>query len=85
MTLARRLTALLLSLLAAAGMSAGAAQAASVGMSDGRTALFDSEHLRDLNFQQVRLVLPWDAARRDGDWNTWLTRASSQGWPVLVA
>lgn len=64
---------------------APAAPAATVGMSDGRPALFDSRELQALDFQQVRLVLPWDAARRAGTWDAWLGRATEQGWPVLVA
>jgi Glycosyl hydrolase catalytic core len=80
-----RLIATALAVLAACGTAPRAASAVGVGMSDGRPGLFDSEHLRDLDFQYVRLVLPWDAARRDGTWNAWLARASTQGWPVLIA
>ncbi len=54
-------------------------------MSDGRPMLFDSPHLHALNFQHVRLVLPWDAARRGGTWHAWLDRARLQGWQVLIA
>ncbi|MBO9533159.1 MAG: hypothetical protein J7513_09325 [Solirubrobacteraceae bacterium] len=85
MTAARRLTAQLLLLLAALVAVPGTAGAAGIGMSDGRPVLFDSQYLRDFNFQYVRLVLPWDAGVRAGEWDTWLARASAQGWPVLIA
>ena len=69
---------------AALGASQPAA-AAEFGMSDGRPQLFDSPHLHALDFQHVRLVLPWDAARRDGTWMEWLDRARLQGWQVMVS
>lgn len=61
------------------------ASAATVGMSDGRPAMFDAGVMRELNFQHVRLVLPWDAARSTGTWTTWLARATADGWPILIA
>lgn len=61
------------------------ASAATFGMSDGRPVLFDSEHLQGLDFQHVRLVLPWDAARRSGSWDAWLKRAQDRGFDVLIA
>lgn len=61
------------------------AAAATVGISDGRAALFDAPQLRELDIRHVRLVLPWDAARRTGTWTTWLARATEQGWPILLA
>jgi hypothetical protein len=61
------------------------AQAATVGISDGRPALFDANALREVNFAHVRLVLPWDAARTNGTWTTWLDRASASGRPILIA
>ncbi len=83
---ARRLRLLLGAATAALALTgAQPAAAAEFGMSDGRPALFDSAHLHALNFQHVRLVLPWDAARRDGSWHGWLERARLQGWQVLVA
>ncbi len=69
----------------AGGPAADEARATEFGMSDGRSALFDAPHLHELAFTRVRLVLPWDAARRDGSWNEWLRRAELQGFPVLVA
>lgn len=68
--------------LAATVQPAGAAR---FGMSDGRPVLFDSPHLHALDFEHVRLVLPWDAARRPGTWHVWLDRARLQGFQVLVA
>ncbi|MBJ7473032.1 MAG: hypothetical protein JHD16_17135 [Solirubrobacteraceae bacterium] len=64
---------------------AQSAAAAEYGMSDGRPMLFDSPHLHALEFKHVRLVLPWDAARREGTWTAWLERARLQGWQVLIA
>lgn len=61
------------------------AAAATVGISDGRAALFDAPQLRELDIRHVRLVLPWDAARSTGTWTTWLARATQQGWPILLA
>lgn len=84
----RILAALLTSIVAVTTASAATtpvAGAATVGMSDGRPALFDAAVMRELDFQHVRLVLPWDAARRNGTWTTWLDRASTDGWPILIA
>ncbi len=71
--------------MAATLASAQPAAATEFGMSDGAPRLFDSPHLHALNFQHVRLVLPWDAARRDGTWREWLERARLQGWQVMVS
>ncbi len=84
---ARRLAptvALIVATLVAA-VAPAPASAATVGISDGRPALFDSPILREVNFQHVRLVVPWDAARTAGTWTTWLERASSQGWSIMLA
>jgi hypothetical protein len=77
--------AIVFALFALLGLLAGPARSATVGMSDGRPALFDSEDLHDIDFRHVRLVLPWDAARRTGTWTTWLDRASAQGWSIMVS
>lgn len=79
-----RIAALVVAVAASAAVPA-TAPAASFGMSDGRPGLFDSADLHTINFEHVRLVLPWNAARERGSWNLWLERAQSHGFKILIA
>ncbi|MDO9352281.1 MAG: glycosyl hydrolase [Solirubrobacteraceae bacterium] len=85
----RRRSALLTLLACLAGVLLTAATPATAatqyGMSDGRPALFDSEKLHEVDFRNVRLVLPWNAAYEHGSWERWIERAQLQGFPVLIA
>jgi len=55
------------------------------GVSDQRTAFFDSPAYRALDIQTVRLVVPWDAGLRSGPWDAWITRALRDGFNVMLA
>lgn len=69
----------------AASPAARATAPALTGVSDAGTAFFDEPHYRALALQTVRIVLPWDAGKRRGPWDTWLERADRDGADVMVA
>ncbi len=78
--------AVLLALAACAAASAPAAGAAVLtGVSDQRSAFFDSPAYRALELNTVRLIVPWDAGLRAGPWDAWIARAQRDGATVMVA